>query len=868
VEAYETVGRRNGPWNEDAKAFLEGCVKYICQREDAPTATALDSQAKALMKSRCDDPVVIRLCGSAMAWHDQQDHKEFTVASLESSHLDRYPKIQRYFALHNLQNAASKAGNSDIDRDADGTFQKMIEAFADSVCAGEFPGNDIALAYHLLEWQFPGPFHDVVVKRALKALRQRGGGDPWLANMLEGMAARNLAWKLRGSGFVNVVTPEGWEGFAKYLPVARDAFVRAWEARPDIAYAPREMIPVAMAGYGRLGETERTWFDRAVLAQFDCEQAYSSLLWSMRPRWGGSHAGMIEFGEECLATGRFDTVVPWIYWKALLNVASEQNNNRWRAAYRQPGVRGRLMSLFQGYEELGGFSAEQRSQIAAHRAIAHLWLGEYETARDLLDKIPPDFDLANGFRRYHISYLGLPRKDLETELRLFTGPHKEGLRKAEGLNLDGLEWQSIAAFQEVLDKLPQDDPGRPYLAGRIVATRLSTWLTRQTAFNAAHIAVDGEQDNSASLQFLGKYGFDFNRRDEYGGTALTYALRDQKPKCARWLLENGTDPNARSNLSPLVSAIRTHDTDLFQLLLDKGADVNTPDAAMFTPLAAALEEKQIEMARTLLKSSNIDLNVANHYGATVLEFACEDCAEFPDLALELLRRGADPNTRDHLNWTPLSHAVHRRADSVALAILNKDVELNILNQYGWGPLHLALHYHRLSVAARLIEKGADINQAGPDGRRPLHITAYTGLAEQAAMLLRAGAYIDATNPEGLTPLHVSLLENKRQMAELFINSGANIDQPDGKGVTPLMLAATKGQIEVARILIDKGANIHALCKNNDSALHYAAQNGQAEMVETLLRKGVNRHAADNDGDTPVMLARKANHFAVAALLEN
>jgi len=62
------------------------------------------------------------------------------------------------------------------------------------------------------------------------------------------------------------------------------------------------MIAVAMAGEAEPSETPRVWFDRAVAAQFDYYEAYSSLLWSLRPRWLGSHEEMYDFGLECLAT--------------------------------------------------------------------------------------------------------------------------------------------------------------------------------------------------------------------------------------------------------------------------------------------------------------------------------------------------------------------------------------------------------------------------------------------------------------------------------------------------------------------------------------------------------------------------------------
>jgi len=50
-------------------------------------------------------------------------------------------------------------------------------------------------------------------KSLYEACIARKSTDPWLMEMLEGRQHIKLAWDLRGSGFADTVTPEGWRGF-------------------------------------------------------------------------------------------------------------------------------------------------------------------------------------------------------------------------------------------------------------------------------------------------------------------------------------------------------------------------------------------------------------------------------------------------------------------------------------------------------------------------------------------------------------------------------------------------------------------------------------------------------------------------------
>jgi ankyrin repeat protein len=114
------------------------------------------------------------------------------------------------------------------------------------------------------------------------------------------------------------------------------------------------------------------------------------------------------------------------------------------------------------------------------------------------------------------------------------------------------------------------------------------------------------------------------------------------------LLKAGCDPNRvviaelSYNLTALLAAVKTHNVDLVQVLLDHGAKVNTEatNRRLRTPLQAAAESGCLEVVQLLLKN-NADVNAlpAPRRGGTAFQLAATsgNC----NIAAELLKHGAD-----------------------------------------------------------------------------------------------------------------------------------------------------------------------------------------------------------------------------------
>jgi len=158
--------------------------------------------------------------------------------------------------------------------------------------------------------------------------------DDWLLEMANGAFLRKMAWKLRGSGFAGTVKPRGWAKFGELMPKASQHFRAAYELHPEYPEAAAKLIGVAMAGHD--DESTWHWFEKAIAAEVDHTPAYDSMSWALRPRWGGSHDAMIEFGKRCNASGRYDTLVPMELPFKLINIKSEGVS--WKEIFKRPGL--------------------------------------------------------------------------------------------------------------------------------------------------------------------------------------------------------------------------------------------------------------------------------------------------------------------------------------------------------------------------------------------------------------------------------------------------------------------------------------------------------------------------------------------------
>ena len=303
-----------------------------------------------------------------------------------------------------------------------------------------------------------------------------------------------------------------------------------------------------------------------------------------------------------------------------------------------------------------------------------------------------------------------------------------------------------------------------------------------------------EQDHVEIMELLLEYGANVDARETTGETVLLKVLsRPQQHnlvKIVKILLKHGADVNARTTglRSSLHLAEYRGELKVAQMLLDHKPDVNSQDKDGKTPLHILLEyrtnnegialnhalfERGAEVSRRdkillkyvqMLLEHSADANVENSIGNPPLHVLSEsrtnDEGNALDLALFLLKLGADVNRKDKRNETPLHLAIRRAWFRFARILLDHGADTTAENSCLRTPLHVLSESrtndegNALDLALFLLKLGADVNRRDKRNETPLHLSIRRAWFRFAQILLDHGADAIAENNCCRTPLHV------------------------------------------------------------------------------------------------------------------
>lgn len=287
-----------------------------------------------------------------------------------------------------------------------------------------------------------------------------------------------------------------------------------------------------------------------------------------------------------------------------------------------------------------------------------------------------------------------------------------------------------------------------------------------------------------------------------------------------------------ARISPLSYAAQEGHTHIVRLLLERGADPNSPEAG--APQGAALFNaccgNRLDMAQVLLEHG------ANPNAGTDSNGCCLTVCEVyhghrAKLLQELLRRhGAyDPpyaTTVEQMKQAIRDgHEVVRHEEFLGNVMRTRNAALLdlFLDSDPTIPARMDLHsgivYPRSAALVRkLLARGLDPNRTDWLGKTLLHACADLGDRTVAAVLLNAGADINARDVEFQgTPLAAAVRarcnasdpkqpERLQRMVKFLLQRGAATNLPDDQPwATPLAWARKYGRADIEALLIEHGA---------------------------------------------------------------
>ena len=128
------------------------------------------------------------------------------------------------------------------------------------------------------------------------------------------------------------------------------------------------------------------------------------------------------------------------------------------------------------------------------------------------------------------------------------------------------------------------------------------------------------------------------------------------------------------------------------------------------------------------------------------------------------------------------------------------------------------------------------------------------------------------NPDQVSDIISAVDRSDRRLIILLMERQADVNVQNEDGQTPLFKASQKGYVDIARLLVETfRANINSGDNCHTTPLWIAAYMGNLAMVRYLLTNGANveldrTSSTGVSGQTPLYIAVKQNHLAVAKLL--
>ena len=305
------------------------------------------------------------------------------------------------------------------------------------------------------------------------------------------------------------------------------------------------------------------------------------------------------------------------------------------------------------------------------------------------------------------------------------------------------------------------------------------------------------------------------------------------------------------------------------MLLDAGADVESPNEDGQTVLMLAARSGSVEIADLLLRHG-ADVNARETWRSqTALMWAAD--SNFPAITKLLIDHGANVEARARANDWPAQLTTEPR------------------NQYrptgGLTPLLYAARVGCRDCAAALLEAGADPDRPNPDGITPLIIAIDNFAYDTAKILFEHGANPHLWDWWGRTALYAAVDMNTYnlehygertgppiateetsplELVRMFLDAGVNpnhqlnmhrperggnsgrfSDEIITTGATPVLRAAASQDYEALRLLVNYGGRVDIPQRDGRDTAHGGC--GPRHGAQSALQSGWERRGS-GDGD--------------------
>ena len=201
---------------------------------------------------------------------------------------------------------------------------------------------------------------------------------------------------------------------------------------------------------------------------------------------------------------------------------------------------------------------------------------------------------------------------------------------------------------------------------------------------------------------------------------------------------------------------------------------------------------------------------------------------------------------------PLHLAITRRRPEIAELLVRFGADLNSRNRQQFSPLIAAAVYNEQNVFRLLLEKGADPNLTDKQGMDALMHGMSRGFSpDLVKQIIDRGCRLDRTSRNHQTALHMAIMYRNPDVAKLLIQEGADVNQAGQHGWTALCYAVANGEEGLVDLLLERGADPNVVTPDQNNLLLIATQSGKPAMVKRMLEIVKDKAPVNQQGMNPV-----------------
>ena len=259
-------------------------------------------------------------------------------------------------------------------------------------------------------------------------------------------------------------------------------------------------------------------------------------------------------------------------------------------------------------------------------------------------------------------------------------------------------------------------------------------------------------------------------------------------KALKFLIEKGLDVTGENTY--LHVCAKNNSYNCCKLLVLNGANVNTKDEEMKTPLHYAFEKGNIDLAKLLINCGA--RNTKDSSGKQPTDYADKDSND----AMLLVKQ-----------YKSLIYILkHFNEENDAILAAEKELSYS----FGYILLEKAVKMNSPRQIETLVKCAkVNINSLNPSGATILHAACFSKLSNDIIeLLLSLGCKKNIKAEHGYTALHYAVLANNADAVRILIKHKADTGIKDDEGKTPNAIAKEQGYTEIIKLFASSPKKVH------------------------------------------------------------